>query len=127
MANTISDSAAVTDVSGSPQFARLETMYEFRDREEIINYLNKHAFLLDILEEAPAKIHTVFPAAPLALEYIHDFENVANSRLSLYIKSSYDVEDALNHMETLQTSWWFKVLRNLPVLQRADLNLSLEY
>jgi hypothetical protein len=127
MANTISDSAAVTDVSGSPQFARLETMYEFRDREEIINYLNKHAFLLDILEEAPAKIHTVFPAAPLALEYSPDYENPADARVVLWIKSTYGVDESLERMDKLDTLWWFKVVRNLPVQQKANLSINMEF
>jgi hypothetical protein len=127
MANTISDAATDVDVSGSPQFARLENVYEFRERAEIIKYLNEHTFLLDILEEAPAKIHTVFPDAPLALEFSPDYENPSDARLVLWIKSIYNVDESLERMDKLDTLWWFKVVRDLPIQYKTDLSINMEF
>jgi hypothetical protein len=50
----------------------LENLYNFRQKTQVLEFLEKHPFLIPLLLEAHPHIRQHFPDSPLFLEYVPD-------------------------------------------------------
>ncbi|MFB2917011.1 hypothetical protein [Aerosakkonema funiforme] len=85
----------------------LEKLYTFREKPEVLDFLEKHHFLIPLLLEAHPRIREHFPDSPLFLEYVPDPE-IDDPRLVVYIATNLDTEEALDRMDLLD-DWWVEV------------------
>ena len=85
----------------------LEKLYTFREKTEVLDFLEKHPFLIPLLLEAHPHIRQHFPESPLFLEYVPDPE-IDDPQLVVYVVTNLDPEEALDRMD-LFYDWWVKV------------------
>ena len=88
-------------------FESLENLYNFRQKTEVLDFLEKHPFLIPLLLEAHTHIRQHFPDAPLFLEYVPDPE-IDDPHLVVYIATNLETEAALDRMDLLD-DWWVEV------------------
>lgn len=90
--------------------ARLETLYSFRDRNTVVDWLEKYPFLVPLLFEAPSHIRKYFPDEPLFLEVCFDPEIAELTQLVAYIATDPDVDEAMERLDRLAEEWWLEVI-----------------
>jgi hypothetical protein len=88
----------------------LEKLYSFRGKTEILQFLEKHDFLIPVLLEAPDKICNYFPGKKLCLEVDTDSELIDYAQLFLDIIIDGDadeiIDEALDKEEKLSEEWY---------------------
>jgi len=83
-----------------------EVFYKFRDKVEVVGFVNKNPFLEPLLLQATSHIYAYFPKAIPVLEVMSDPET--NERqLLLSVKTDLEIEEAIENFKELQGSWWF--------------------
>jgi len=91
------------------EFAALSQFYAFSDGDSeaaVIQFINDHPFLLNILFEAPRHIFSIFGRnVPLYLELHHDPEE-SWDELFIVIKTGYSAEKAINLENRLVEEWF---------------------
>lgn len=102
----------------------LEQLYTFRGRTEVLEFLDKHAFLVPVLLEAPEKIRHYFPDSQLFLEVVPDAEIVDWVLLVLSILMKLEPYDAVARQNQFDMDWW---LKNTTHEVRSKLITLLEY
>ena len=85
----------------------LEKLYTFRERIEVLDFLEKHPFLIPLLIETHPHIREHFPDSPLFLEYVPDPE-IDDPPLVVYIATNLETEEAWDRMDLLD-NWWVEV------------------
>ncbi|MFB2836674.1 hypothetical protein [Floridanema evergladense] len=88
-------------------FESLENLYNFLQKPEVLDFLEKHPFLIPLLLEVHTQIRQHFPDAPLFLEYVPDPE-IDHPHLVVYIATNLETEAALDRMDLLD-DWWVEV------------------
>lgn len=85
----------------------LENLYDFRQKTEVLDFLEKHPFLIPLLLEAHPHIRQHFPDAPLFLQYITDPE-IDYPQLAVYIDrpEELNAEEAIDKLENIDDDWW---------------------
>lgn len=83
----------------------LEQFYTFRGRTEILQFLDRHPFLVPVLLEAPQKIRHYFPDSGLFLEVEQDPEVIDWMMLVLSILIRLDPDDAVDRLNQLDWNW----------------------
>ncbi len=83
----------------------LEQLYSFRERTEVLAFLDKYPFLVPVLLEAPAKIRQYFPDSQLFLEVVPDAEIADWVLLVLSILMNLDPNDAVDKLHQLDWNW----------------------
>lgn len=101
----------------------LEQLYTFRERTEVLAFLNKYPFLVPVLLEAPAKIEQYFPNSQLFLEVVPDAEIAEWVLLVLSILMNLDPNDAVNRLNQMDMNWWV----HTPYEVRKNVCTLLEY
>lgn len=87
----------------------LELHYVFRQRDEVIRFLEDHAFLVSLLLEARGKINLYFPEYPMVfLEVIIDPEIPEDIQLVASIRTSLSPDEALDRLDSLDKGWWLE-------------------
>ena len=92
-----------------PNFAiqLLEQHYAFRHRDEVIGFLEDHAFLVSLLLDARREINVCFPEYPVVfLEVIIDPEIPEDIQLVASIRTSLSPDEALDRLDSLDKGWW---------------------
>lgn len=84
----------------------LEMRYQLRERENVIGFLEQHAFLLPVLVELNAPIQRYFPGAVCALEVFHDPDSPDHAQLLVAIGTPLPADEALNRLDELDANWW---------------------
>ncbi|NJL70001.1 MAG: hypothetical protein HC894_32065 [Microcoleus sp. SM1_3_4] len=88
-------------------------MYNFREKAEIVEFLEIYQFLIPVLLEAPDKICPYFPENKLCLEVEKDFESIDSAQLFLdiIIESDRDeiIDEALDKEEKLSEDWYLSL------------------
>ncbi len=88
----------------------LEDLYTFRQKTEIIQFLDKYPFLIAPLQSAAQKVRSYFPDEQLFLRIDHDPEIIDYVHLVLSILTERDPHDALDRLNQFDEDW----LRPLP-------------
>ncbi|MEH2280962.1 MAG: hypothetical protein V7K90_06400 [Nostoc sp.] len=95
-----------TAVSISPaDIETLEQLYTFRERTEVLEFLDKHPFLIPVLLEAPEKIRHYFPDSQLFLEVVPDRETIDWVQLILSILMKLDPHEAVARLHQFDDNW----------------------
>ena len=88
----------------------LEKLYIWRGKTEILQFLEKHDFLIPVLLEAPDKIGNYFPGKKLCLEVEADSESIDSAQLFLDIIIDGDadeiIDEALDKEDKLSEDWY---------------------
>jgi len=93
------------------EILKLEKFYTLREKTQILQFIEKHPFLLPLLLETPNKIKCYFPDTPLILEIKIDPEAVSmeEEELALYIASEIDPDESTDKLCQLDQDWWEEV------------------
>lgn len=93
------------------EISQLEQIYTLREKTEVLQFIEKHPFLLPLLLESPNRIKSYFPDTPLILEIKIDPEAVSmeEQELALYIASEIDPDESADKLCQLDRDWWEKV------------------
>ncbi len=84
----------------------LEQFYGFREKSEILLFLEKKQFLLSLLEDAYINIRSYFPASDLFLEVVIDPEIPNERQLVIFIAIKENAEEASEALDKLDENWW---------------------
>lgn len=92
---------------------QLEQHYTLREPQEVLDFLNKHSFLIPLLLEAPDKIHHYFPDAPLSLAIAIDPESSSpdSDELVILIETDIDADESVDNLWELNKAWWLTAER----------------
>lgn len=101
----------------------LERLYVFRNRAEVIWFLEKYPFLVSLLLEAYDKIGKYFPHSPLFLEVFTDSEAVNESQLVIFIATNLTPDKAVERLDQLDEDWWLDALEQ----SQGKLCINLEF
>jgi len=101
----------------------LEQVYTFKGRTEVLEFLDKHPFVVPVLLEAPEKIRHYFPDSQLFLEVVPDAEIIDWVLLVLSIMIKIDPYDAVNRLDQMDMNWWV----HTPYEVRKNVCTLLEY
>ena len=101
----------------------LERSYEFRRRSEVVEFLQEHPHLIELLGQAPRVLAEAFADAPLVLELLSDPELEDERALLLGIQVDMDPLGALDALSTVEDEWW---LAQSPATD-GKLNIDVEF
>ncbi|NMG83274.1 MAG: hypothetical protein GIS02_03590 [Methanosarcinales archaeon] len=94
------------------EFAVLSPFYVFSDghsEAEVIQFINDHPFLRNILSEAPRHVFSIFGKNVLLyLELNRDYEEDFEG-LFIIIKTNLSPEESLNLLDRFDEEWWLDV------------------
>lgn len=86
----------------------LEQLYQFRNCDEVKDYLRRHDYVVSVLLEAPERIKSYFGRdAQVALEVI-TYPDDGDRKLFAFILTLPPVEQALNLRDQLDEEWWLE-------------------
>ena len=102
----------------------LEQQYIFKDRDEVIGFLDNHPFLVSLLLQAYNKIEKYFPEYPqVILEVVTDPEVPDDSQLVASIKTNLSPDKALERLDSFDSEWWLQSMDRA----RGELCISVEF
>lgn len=113
-------------VSDAPVLNTLKRNYTLHQEEKISQFLQQHPRLLKILEDAPTQIRNYFPVnqnPDLILEILADPDIPDYEELFILIVTQYDADIAIENLEKLNESWWFKI----PFDERSELCIDVKF
>lgn len=106
------------------EFNSLSSLYEFREQENIENFILKNDFLFNILKEARIQIRKVFGEnTRLALKISSELEPISSEELWILILTELTAKEAFPLLEKFDENWWLDNLGKA----NAKLNIRLEY
>jgi hypothetical protein len=101
---------------------KLEELYEYRNGNEVVNYLQSNPELIDFLQKSHYHLLKHFETtAKLALEVVCDPE-AQHKQLIIYISTSLPIDDALIRLDRLDSEWFLAHINRFGHL----LNFNLE-
>lgn len=89
----------------------LDRLYIFKERLEVLNFIDLHPFLVPLLFEAVGRIAQFFPEPQLSLEVVSDFEFPDSSQLVLSIETTLSPDEALKRLDRFDDDWWLDAAR----------------
>lgn len=89
----------------------LERLYIFKERLEVLDFINLHPFLAPLLFEVVGRIAQFFPEPQLSLEVVSDFEFPDSSQLVLSIETTLSPDEALKRLDSFDDDWWLDTAR----------------
>ncbi len=109
--SAVASSGSVLLTGEPPQealFDQLGDLYQFRNRDEVEDYLRRHDCVANVLLEAPERIKSYFGRdAQVALEVI-TYPDDGDRKLFAFILTLPPVEQALNLRDQLDEEWWLE-------------------
>jgi hypothetical protein len=98
--NTLSDYS-------TERLSALEQSCNFRNRSQVIKFLENDPLLISILQDASEQIKNYFdPSTQIYLEVISDPEIEGHQELALFINTKLSPEEALRRLEQFDEGWW---------------------
>jgi hypothetical protein len=88
----------------------LERLYTFRERAEVLAFLERHPFLVSLLLEAYGEIGNYFSDSPIFLEVVTDPEAFDDHQLAVSIATNLDPDEAIDTLEQFDENWWLDAL-----------------
>lgn len=108
---TLSGSAFnVKIVRSEDEIELLRVNFNFRDENQVIQFLRSHRHLNQILNDSVEIIQVYFPESQLSLRVIADPEDEDSKQLVLYIGCNLEPEKALVQLDKLDEDWWLDAL-----------------
>lgn len=104
-------------------FHRLESIYTFRERANVVSFLERNFFLTPLLLQANDKIREFFGLSAVALEVSTDPDDSSFQELWARIQTSKAPEEALSILTRFDEEWWLDASASSQNL----LNIKLEY
>lgn len=101
----------------------LERFYTFRERSNVLGFLDRYPFLVPLLLEAYGKIGEYFPCSRIFLEVVTDPDAVGDSQLLVFIATDFDPDEADDKFERFDEDWWLDALD----LTQGMLCINLEF
>jgi hypothetical protein len=99
--------STLIDTSSEAAISRLESTYEFRDRD-VPRFLAANPDLLPVLREIADAVPDSFGAdARLALEVLHDPEGGPEPELFAVVQTPSETIHALDRLRAFDEGWWF--------------------
>lgn len=83
----------------------LENLYSFREKTEVLEFIEKYPFLMTPLRSAPEKIYHYFPEGQLFLQIVPDPEISDYVHLVLAILTDNDPKEAFKRLNLLDKEW----------------------
>ena len=93
-----------------PDVEFLERLYTFRERGEVLGFLEKYPFLVSLLLEAYNEIGNYFPYSQVFLEVVTDPEVTDDSQLVIFIATDLDPFETDARLERFDEAWWLDAL-----------------
>jgi len=88
----------------------LERLYTFREREEVLWFLESYPFLASLLLEAYDNIGNYFPHTQVFLEVVSDPEATNDYQLVSSIATNLDPDEVIDTLEEFDEDWWLDAL-----------------
>lgn len=88
------------------QLAFLERQYTLRERGEVLQFLEKHPYLVELLLEAYGKIEAYFLRSEVFLEVAHDPEASDGDELVASIATTLKPKEAMQSLNQFDDDWW---------------------
>ncbi len=102
----------------------LEQNYVVADREEVLELVTQHSFLVPLLQAIPGQLKAYFPEARLYLEISYDPEIPDYEKLVVSISpDTYAPEQAFDLFKQFKYGWWLATSRQTQNM----LHVMLEY
>ncbi len=121
---TLSGPAFNVEVTWSEdEIELLRVNFNFRDENQVIQFLRSHRHLNQILNDSVEIIQVYFPESKLSLRVIADPEEENSKQLVLYIGCNLEPEEALIQLDKLDEDWWLDALNGA----RNALCINLEW
>ncbi len=103
---------------------KLEQLYIFRNRSEVIEFAVDNSFLLQPLHEACEQIRNYFGnSAQVVLEVITDPEFAEDRELVISIRTNIPPDEAFEKLEQIDDEWWLDIPANV----RKKLCIDVEF
>lgn len=109
---SVAASSGNVSLTGVPQqeilLGQLDELYQFRNHDEVKDYLRRHDYVVNVLVEAPEQIKSRFGRdTQIALEVITDPED-GDVKLFAFVLTPPPVERALDLRDQLDEEWWLE-------------------
>lgn len=88
----------------------LERLYTFRQREEVLWFLERYPFLVSLLLEAYDRIGAYFPYSQVFLQVVTDPEATDDDQVVVFIATALDPDEAVESLERFDDEWWLDAL-----------------
>ncbi|MBC8265123.1 MAG: hypothetical protein H8E47_13495 [Anaerolineales bacterium] len=98
----------------------LERLYTFKERSEVLWFLDRYPFLASLLLEAYYEIEKHFPYSQVFLEVVTDPEEIDDYQLVASIATNFAPNEAVDRLEQFDEDWW------LDALDRAQSKLCID-
>jgi hypothetical protein len=103
---------------------KLDSLYEYRNQNDVAHYLQSYPGLNDFLEESYYHVRKYFGAtAKLALEVIREPE-AQYKQLMVYINTSLPVDEALNRLDRFDNQWFLDHINQIGHLINFNLEIA---
>jgi hypothetical protein len=120
----LGEQKAIEQWSNIPTSLRLHELYEFRDDNHIIDYLQAHPELINFLLESHYYLERHFgTSAKFGLEVVQDPE-AQHEQLFVYINTTLPVDEALKCLDLFDKNWFLDHLDRLGHLINFNLEIA---
>jgi len=111
VATIVGKSEQTFSVYPTREMATLESLYDLRDRSQVMTFVACNLFLIPLLQQIPEKIEEYFgERSHLFLEVITDQEEENDKELVVFIRISLSPSEAFVKLKTFDRDWWLDVL-----------------
>jgi hypothetical protein len=93
------------------EMATLESLYNLRDRPEVVTFVACNLFLIPLLQQVPEQVKRHFgESASLSLRVIIDQEESNNKELVVFVGTDFPPSEAFESLRAFDRDWWLSVL-----------------
>lgn len=89
-------------------FVELEKVYFFKEKSQVIRFLNENSYLIPLLFDTAKVIEQYFPDYKPKLRYPVDQEVIDSTRLYIDIPTKYSPKEALDKLDKFEDNWWLE-------------------
>jgi hypothetical protein len=100
----------VSSARRSTVATKLHDLYVFKQPDEVSDFLQRHPFLLPLVNQAYDEIHQRFPSSPVTLEVVVDPEDDEDVQLVATVLTSYSPLEVFTKLQELDAEWWLGVM-----------------
>ncbi len=103
--------------------ANLTELYNFRDPQAVVAFIESHSFLVSLLVDAERIIRKYFGLEPLFLEIYPEMEASDKDQLVIFIATKLNAREASQNLDNIDQEWWLANLDNT----KGKLSINLEF
>jgi hypothetical protein len=103
------------------QIEQLDRLYRFRNREEVINFIQENPSLFQLLRDVYHKAQHYFGAGvEIVLDVFTDHEVPTHRELIALVQTTLPISEALTHLDRLYQEWWVEASAAVPLKMSID-------